>query len=213
MFLAKYPLIAELVEYGADPSIEFDGRLFFERVNDSLNDYNYIHGSGLITLHAKGFDLFSPAPKTQKSFLNYMKPETTFRFCCQKMEFKFPVCVITKGLLDAIFRNVPECLYLKVDVNDNTLLHYLYYTSNQRYVFCLLEISVSILNSIKSKSGKTPLQLIIEHEKSADSVNLIQNSDDLEIYLAIHVHAKEMNVDRFRMNQMISDLIYANSFS
>ena len=82
LFFASPKAAEALLNEGADPAVECDGLLFYERQDFFQNVCENLHLFHiLMSLYSSNFDLFLQQRKTGKSFVDYLNPEALSVSC------------------------------------------------------------------------------------------------------------------------------------
>ncbi len=176
LFFAKLNLIKCLLKNGADPFIECDGYLFYERDDFyEQRSHNYF-GVVLQLLYEKGFDLFTKKNrKSGKSVVDHFLPSENIEV---GWSISIPLTKLCNQLFEVFSSDKPDFL-AAIDDEGNTLSHYLC-SGNYDLV---KDIRFSDLKAAKNKAGKSALDVIIEKDHRFEVLGFMLRLDDFKIYI------------------------------
>ncbi len=185
LFVSVFLSTELLLIKDANPFIECDGALFYERdsfFNEEFLQYSDggVGSSWLIHLHRKGFDIFKPGKKSRKWLVDYLRRVPGISFNIEKQVI-FPTAKLTKHAFEVLIRETSKINEV-IDEEGNTIADAIATTEN-----CISKfenLSLSALDYIRNKANVSVLDLLIrQDEESFSLIVQVQSQAELNLYL------------------------------
>ncbi len=173
-----------------DPFLEKDGKLFFERDDDSLRKVTELDASWLFELYFLGFDVFKKSQKTGKSLIDYLNPDAVLNV---DIGYRFPLSKLSLVFFEVNCKASKEevDLFTPIDDQGNTILHYM---AKQGHLGAQLEQKLDFSDTKKMTNieGKTPCDIILQNDRNFSCFFRFPDLEEgqlrilMDDYLAIH---------------------------